>query len=152
MIRIHHSLEIDREVGDVFAYVADLENMPDWGTSASVTKVSDGPIAVGTRYREVAKFRGGTMELGDEVMECEPNRTFTVRTTSPMLVSISRTRLSTTRASGGTRLDYEIEAEPRGPVRLFAWLLKPRIRKQFVADVANLKRMLEAGPVDHASA
>lgn len=152
MIRIRHSLEIDREVGDVFAYVADLENMPEWGTSASVTKISDGPISAGTRYREVARFRGRTIELDDEVIEYEPNRTFTVRTTSPMLVSTSRTRFSSTSDRGGTRLDYEVEAEPQGFVRLLASLLKPRIEKQFVADVANLKRMLETGTVDHASA
>ncbi len=145
MIRIRHSLVIHRGIETVFPYLADLENMPRWGTSVAVTKVGDGPIGVGSRFHERAEFRGRTMELGDEIVEYEPNRRLAVRTTSPLLESISRTSFVQVSDPDRTRLHYEIEARPHGFVKVLAPLLAPRIRKQFLADVANLKRMLEAG-------
>ena len=145
MIKIEHSLVIDRAIETVFPYVSNLENMPTWGTSVAVVKEGDGPIAVGTRFREEAEFGGRRMELGDEVIEYEPNQTFTVRTTSSSMESTTRTRFAPVPGVSATRLDYEIKAKARGVLRLLAPLLAPRIKKQFVADVTNLKQVLESG-------
>jgi uncharacterized membrane protein len=145
MIRIQHSLVVGRAIETVFTYVSNLENMPAWGTAVSVTKADDGPVSVGTRFREEAEFRGRKMELDDEVIEFEPNRTFTVRTTSSMMESTSRITFSPGPGRAATRLDYVIEARAHGVVRLLLPLLAPRIKKQFLADVANLKQVLEFG-------
>jgi len=41
--------------------------------------VSDGPLAVGSRIREVLRWRGREIELEDVVMALEPPRRFAVR-------------------------------------------------------------------------
>jgi hypothetical protein len=46
--------------------------------------------------------------------------------------------------AAATRLDYVIEARAHGVVRLLVPLLAPRIKKQFLVDVANLKQVLES--------
>ncbi len=143
MIRISHELVVRRPVEVVFPYASNLENMPQWGTSLAVEKLTEGPIGVGTRYREQAAFRGRRMELPDEVVAYEPNRTFAVHTASRMLDSTTTTTFEPI-GEGTTRLTYRVEARPFGLVRLAAPLIARGIKRQFVADLANLKRILEA--------
>ena len=51
------SLFVERSPEEVFAYVANLENAPDWVPDlVSVTKTSEGEIGVGIRYTEVVKM------------------------------------------------------------------------------------------------
>jgi len=51
------SLFVERSPEEVFAYVANLENAPDWVPDlVSVSKTSEGNVGVGTRYTEVVKM------------------------------------------------------------------------------------------------
>ena len=68
---------IGRPQQDVFAYISDLDNVPRWLPGViEVEKLTDGPVAVGTRYRETrqAAERKGYVEM--EVTAFDPPRTF----------------------------------------------------------------------------
>jgi uncharacterized protein YndB with AHSA1/START domain len=81
MIRFTITTDIDRPVGDVFAYVTDPQKLPTWQTNTvSVVQEGDGPLRVGTRLREVHRGPGGK-ELPSlvEVSELDPGRTFALR-------------------------------------------------------------------------
>src|SRR5205807_623016 len=57
MIRCNDAITIDRSPADVFAFVADLSNIPRW--QAEVVKsivVTPGPTRVGTHYTEDVKM------------------------------------------------------------------------------------------------
>ncbi len=69
------SIEIERPIADVFAYWADLENGSEWASAViERTKITDGPVGVGTRYRAVEQFPGRKVQFTVEITEFEPNR------------------------------------------------------------------------------
>jgi len=54
MIDIETAVEIDRPVEEVFAFVADQTNAPQWQADLhGVRRLTDGPIGVGTEHEFV---------------------------------------------------------------------------------------------------
>jgi hypothetical protein len=52
-MRFANTITIDRPPAAVFAYLADLENLPRWNYAISETrKITAGPVRVGSRYRQ----------------------------------------------------------------------------------------------------
>ena len=93
MVRQEHAITVNRPVSEVFAYVADVRNLPQWqGGVLEVRQESEGDVAVGTRFTEVRKFLGRRMESTLEVTECAPDRKFSLRTISgPIPFSVEHT-------------------------------------------------------------
>ena len=53
MITFTKVIRINRPAADIYAYVSDLENNPEWNWAiAETTKTTQVPITVGTRYRQ----------------------------------------------------------------------------------------------------
>lgn len=60
MTRVHGSIEIDRPVAEVFAVLADQRNEVRYNPAMrSSTKVSDGPLGVGTTFEATLGERPG---------------------------------------------------------------------------------------------
>lgn len=56
MLEFENTICIDRPIADVFAFLSDLENIPKWNYYVlEVTKLSNGPIGIGTIYHQVRK-------------------------------------------------------------------------------------------------
>ncbi len=54
MITFENTVQIDRPIGEVFGFLSELENLPKWNYYVlEVTKLSTGPIQVGTAYHQV---------------------------------------------------------------------------------------------------
>jgi uncharacterized protein YndB with AHSA1/START domain len=135
--------EIDRPVGDVFAYVTDPAKLPTWQTNTvSVTQEDAGPLRVGTRLREVHRAPGGR-ELASlvEVAELDPDRAFALRMLEGPLPIDARIALEPT--PGGTRMAFTAHGRPSGPMRLAEPLLRVAVKRQFAAHCAALKRVME---------
>src|SRR5262249_57666134 len=66
---------IDRPVPDVFAYVTDIRNVPDWQESA----LSAEWLEEGRLFRERRHFMGRNADLELEVTALEPERRFDFR-------------------------------------------------------------------------
>jgi uncharacterized protein YndB with AHSA1/START domain len=78
-VRIIHSVRIARPVDAVWAIVADPDTHPRWRpTLKEFRQVSDGPLAVGSKIREVLEWRGRTIEIDDVVTGFEPPHRFAV--------------------------------------------------------------------------
>lgn len=76
-MRIVESIRIERAPEEVWAVVADLESHPEWRPAlVEFRQVSEGPLAVGTRIREVLSWRGRELVLDDVVTALEPLRHF----------------------------------------------------------------------------
>ncbi|WP_327134362.1 SRPBCC family protein [Streptomyces sp. NBC_01343] len=102
------TVEIDRPIGEVFAYLADGRNDPQFSPRVQeITKTPDGPTGVGTVFRSTVKDAG--MKTGREfrITGFEPQKLIRWTEQSKNLVT----------AEGG----YDFEALPgdRTRVRIF---------------------------------
>lgn len=143
MISFQVSIEINRPLEEVFAYLSNLENNSEWRSSSfEARKTSEGPIGVGTRYRMVNNILGLRLENEAEVIEYEPNRKCTNRSTSgPLPITAQRIF---ERVKGGTRVRFVVEVEPRGFFKLVEPFLARLARRRVVTDAAHLKNLMEA--------
>jgi len=128
---------IDRPVGEVFAYVTDVRNVPEWQESA----VSADWIEEGRRFREQRQFMGRTAGLELEVTALEADRRFDVRTVkAPVELEIHHAFEA---VDGGTRVAVHGTAALGGALRLAAGMAKRQAERQFRGDFERLKARLE---------
>lgn len=111
-MRVTESIRIARPPADVWAVVSDLETHPEWRPAiVELTQVSAGPLAVGSRLREVLRWRGRKLELDDVVTALEPPR-----------------RLALSGGWSAAEFDLELVLEPdgNGTVVTMDWPLRPK--------------------------
>ena len=142
MVHFELSIEIDRPVHDVWEYLIEPENVPEWQSSAvSSHQVSEGPIALGARLRDERRFMGRRATSDVEVSEFEPERLFTLHGLSGPVRFTVRHRLSENGA--GTKLDVEAEADPGGIGRFMRPVIERAAEHELKGDFARLKQILE---------
>ena len=74
-----NTVTIDRPAKEVFAFLADFENVPRWNYAIDKTwKTSPGPVAVGTTYRQTRSIPSRSEE-GFEVTAFELGKRLAVR-------------------------------------------------------------------------
>ena len=143
-LRIDLTVQVNRPVAEVFAYVTDPANLGEWQNLVSVTKETEGPVGPGTRFREVRRAPfGRTTEAIVEVSAYEANRRFHLRIVSGPLPIDGRNEF--TAVDGATRIEFVAEGELRGALRLAAPVLGRLLRRQFDGDYTRLKDALESG-------
>src|SRR6185503_2743381 len=77
------TIVIDRPLGEVFAFVTDQRNTPQWQAGLlEVQRLTDGPSGVGTRHALVRSFLGRRMEATNEYTAFEADRLVTFKTIS----------------------------------------------------------------------
>ncbi len=142
-MRSEESVEIDRPPEEVFSYVANPENLPEWSNLVlEVRKDAEGQLQEGDRFSVVAKFLGRRFETPFEVSAHEPPRRHSDRSMGgPFEQEYIYTFEET--AGGKTRLTHVVEAEPGGFFRLVGPLLERAGSRQFRADLQSLKDLLE---------
>jgi uncharacterized protein YndB with AHSA1/START domain len=68
-VRVEESVEINRPVEEVFSYVANPENLPEWSSIVlKVRKETQGAPKEGDRFTSVTKFLGRRTETPFEVV------------------------------------------------------------------------------------
>ena len=142
MVKLEISTVINRPVEEVFAFLSIPENDPKWISSSNdVKKTSEGPIGVGATFRTVVRFLGRRIEGESEITEYEPKRRYATKSKSgPVPV---KSRVTFERVEGGTRVTDTQVAEPDGFFKLAEPLLVSMVKRQFEADFANLKDLME---------
>ena len=144
-MHVEESVVINRPPEEVFDYVANRENLPEWSAPIQeVRKETQGPLMEeGARFTTVAKFLGRRFETPFEVSVHEPPRRHTDRSTGGPFPQ-EFTHIFEEVEGGGTRLTEVTDAEPGGFFRLAGPLLEIAGRRQFRADLDTLKDLLEA--------
>ena len=142
MLEFENSIRINRPIAEVFAFLVDLENLPKWNYYVvEVTKRSEGPIRIGTTYRQVRK----TDEQDLRITELEPNHTLTVQTVPPSSPSLEmRFRLD---AEADTTLIRDAWKLDTGVPALFERLGARRTQSAAAENLSKLKELLEVGQV-----
>jgi len=146
MIDFTIETHIDRPVGEVFAYATDPARLSEWqSNTVSSVREDEGPLGVGSRLREVHRAPGGKqLESVVEVSEYEPDHVFALRVIEGTPV---HARLTFEPTERGTLLRFRGYGELSGAQRLAQPLLQRVLKRQFAAQCATLKHVLEHAPV-----
>ena len=131
---------IERTADDVFGFLADPENDPQWRSGVlDITHVSgSGP---GARYAQGVKGPGGRRIAADiEITELTPGKFIAFQTlTGPVR---PRGRYTISAADHGTRVRFELEANVKGLKRLIAPMVQRTMTNE-VGQLDRLKRVME---------
>lgn len=140
MIDFTIDTRIERPVSEVFGYVTDPTQLSTWQTN-TVSAVADGPIAVGTRLREVHRAPGGK-EIPSlvEVSEYETDRVFALRVIEGTPVHLRATFES---EGQGTLMHFRVHGQLSGIARVAEPLLHVALKRQFKTQCSKLKQLLE---------
>ena len=144
MIKVEKSIVIDRPTQEVFAYVSDHTNAPRWQRGLlEVHRETEGPIGVGTRHTLVRVFMGRRMEASNEFTQYEPNRLVSFKITGDSVAGQGWYVVEPA-GPGHTKLTSRIEMRPLGLVRLAQPLMAAGLKREVVANLRDLKCLLEA--------
>jgi len=141
-MKFSNTVTVDRSPADVFAFVADLENVPRWNYAISETrKTSEGPVGVGTTYRQLRSIPSPSEE-SLRVTEFAPTRRFAVKGGLGPLEGTLTYEFE--EIGGGTRLTNSADLEGRGLAKLAAPIAAGRVRAAVAENLETLKQLLEA--------
>ena len=141
MISFTNTIRINRSPSDIYAYLSDLEHTPEWNWAiAETTKTTQGPVAIGTRYRQTRTVPAPATE-SLEISSLDANRHIEVQGT----LAAMRARLDyeLTEVGDGTEIVNTVQLEPQGALRLAGPIVGPRIKSAVASNLADLKTRLE---------
>jgi uncharacterized protein YndB with AHSA1/START domain len=141
-VHFSNQITIRRPVHEVFEFVADPENIPKWNYAIEETrKSSDGPVGVGTTYRQVRTIPSRSEE-SLEVAELVPDERFAISGGLGPLEGTLTYELED--VDGSTKLTNTADLEARGLLKLAAPIAVGRIRDAVAQNLGILKGILEA--------
>jgi carbon monoxide dehydrogenase subunit G len=143
MASFENTVIIRRPVEEVFSFLADFENVPRWNYAiVETTKVSPGPVGVGTTYRQIRSVPRRSEE-GFEVTAFEPPRRLEVQgQIGPFRARISYLLEPT---GSGTRLRNAVDLGSSGLSTIVALPVTSRVKHAVAANLDTLKQLLGAG-------
>ncbi len=140
MMKFENVIEIDRPVDEVFAFVADFENVPRWNYFVTdVSKTSEGSIGAGTTFHQVRKID----QQDYRITEYEPPHRVTVETLPGSTPSFEM-RYTFEGDGERTRLIDAWELD-LGRSPLLQLLGKGRVKSAVAENLGKLKELLETG-------
>ncbi|WP_247045397.1 SRPBCC family protein [Arthrobacter rhizosphaerae] len=145
MIIIESSELIGRPADQVFAFVSDIRNDPQWHTDILDAEYdASGPAGPGpgaTFHTRFKPFMGQTEGTGTVTVYEPPRR---VVLTSQMGNMKPVLTLTVEPDAGGSRITRRLDMEPTGMLRIVAPFTGGMMRKHNAGFLTNLKRVLEA--------
>ncbi|WP_461162997.1 SRPBCC family protein [Arthrobacter sp. R4-81] len=145
MISIESTELIHRPVNQVFAFVSDIRNDPQWHTDILDAEYdATGPAGpgAGATFRTRFKPFMGESEGTGTVTVYEPPRQVVL--TSQMGNMKPVLTLTVVPEDGGSRITRRLDMEPKGMLRIVAPFTGGMMRKRNAGFLTNLKRVLEA--------
>jgi uncharacterized membrane protein len=143
-MRVEESIEINKPPEEVFDYVSDVGNFPQWmAHTLEVRKDTAGPPQQGDRFTVAIKSVGRRFETPYERTSYKPNRRYTDRAVGGPIPN-QRWNYTFEEVQGGTRLSRAVEAESGGILKLLEPLQKRAVKRQLRKDLQSLKDLLEA--------
>ena len=131
-----HEVTIARPPADVFAFLADGTNDPQWRPAVADVAHESG-TGLGARYRQGMKGPMGRRVPADfEVTEHEPPRALAFQVTAGPVRPRGRYDLAPEGA--GTRVRFHLECELSGPKKL---MMSRPVQKSMDGEVRNLERL-----------
>ena len=136
--------QIDRLVGAVFDYMADVTRFSEWqADTISAGWIGDGEVGVGSKAKAQVRVMGRASTAEFEVAHWDPPHAWGVKGSLGPVEWETLNQLES--HHGGTRLVQVIKPAVRGWLRFMAPVIVRQHTKQVAADAQALKSMLEQG-------
>ena len=146
MFKFEKTLLIERPQKEVFDFVTDLTNDPQWQSSIeSVERTSQGSAGAGSTWRYTLKFLGRKIEAEIEMTSYDPPKQASVRSIGGP-IPFENTYTFESKANG-TQLTVSGQADIGGFFKLAEGLVGKQLEKQMEADANALKLRLESETV-----
>jgi hypothetical protein len=143
MAEIVGEILIGRSVEDVFDFVADQRNEPQYNPRmVRAAKITDGPVGIGTVFRSATKSMGRTAEMSIELTGYD--RPVRLASRTVMRQADMTGTLTFEPARSGTRMRWSWQVQPKGAIWLMAPLITWMGRRQEQAIWTSMKRYLES--------
>jgi uncharacterized membrane protein len=133
---------INKPVSEVFGMWSEAERYPEWlDLSIEQRKITEGPMAVGSRYQAVDKMPlGRRIDFTLEIMACEPDKYISATLSAPNNANWEATFEE---MSEGTRMTFKMVAHFSGLQALIAPLFKGWATRQMQDGLNNFKAAAE---------
>jgi carbon monoxide dehydrogenase subunit G len=136
------SVRVARPAEDVFAYIADPRNFPEWNSAVdSVVAASPRAPGVGMLYVMRRQLPSGRATNELEIIAHDSPGTFAIRTTSGPTPFVYRFRVEP--ADGGARITLTAEVELAGLASIAGPLVTRAVKRGVDANLATLRAILE---------
>jgi carbon monoxide dehydrogenase subunit G len=142
MVQVQRTITVRKPVDVVANYLKDFARTEQWDPgTVSCSRLDEGPVQVGSRWRNVSRFRGKETELTYELVRMEP--------TNLVFVGKNKTATSTddlTLASSpdGTVITYQATIVFNGLAKLADPFLKREFEKLGDAVVTSMTDAVNA--------
>jgi uncharacterized protein YndB with AHSA1/START domain len=146
MMKVEHSVVIDKPVEQVWNFLTDFQNTPKWDIGVLETRqTSEGSAGLGTTFQNTGPFLGRNSVREYEVTEYEPDKKVTVKLITPaMFIRQAEVSYTFERAENRTKLTFRGGIEFSGLFKLIQPILLQRAKRDGQGDLVNLKRLIEA--------
>ncbi len=147
MVRITDSTIIYRPVEEVWRFVSDPSNTPQWyqGT-LEVKRISEGPLVVGTTFEAVAHYRGRSLVLGSRCTVLNQNNEVAWEFISGPTKGSKDTWRMEPMDEKSTRLTRVFDLSVSGSWRVIQPIIVRGTKRAHEAEIHNVKRILEVEP------
>ena len=144
MINLDFGALIDRPIKDVFAFVANPNNMSKWNSAVvSLEQVTPGDVGVGTKFKSVGEMMGRRIEGEMQVIAYEPDTKCGYQVNAgPMQVNLT---LNFKTVGTGTKISLNAQGNPGGIFKLAEPVMAGRVKAMMEENLARLKSVLEKG-------
>jgi carbon monoxide dehydrogenase subunit G len=143
MAIIETSVQINRPVETVYAFLADLQNLK--AQNPSLTSVTlNGPVAVGTHYITKVQAAGREFSIENEIVAIEPNKKFAVKTLAVPPASPVTTAYMLEPSGSGTKLTTSMDTVVMAPMPGMEDMIKGQLKSTLDMTNATLKKLIES--------
>jgi carbon monoxide dehydrogenase subunit G len=144
MINLDLGTLIDKPIKDVFAFVADPNNMSKWNSAVvSLEQITPGAVGVGSKYKSVGEMMGRRIEGEMQVTAYEPDTKCGYQVNAgPMQVNLT---LAFKTVGTGTKINLNAQGNPAGFFKLAEGMMAGRVKSMMEENLARLKSILEKG-------
>ncbi len=144
MIRVEVSTVIHCPIEQVFAFVANFENLPQWEKDfVEVQEVTSAPDCVGATYTCLLTFPGPATIAEFEIIECIRNQKIAYQC-EPGRAVVPNGSFLFEPVAGGTKITSRWQPEVPYAFGFLDGMLAVSIENHTVEHLNNLKRLLES--------
>ena len=127
----------------MFDFVVNVENAPKWQPAVlETTRVTPGPLRVGSQFREVAKMMGRRVTTVCEITELVPLERFAFSATSSGPFSYATTYAFEAKGES-TRISIDGRFTLKGLWRFIEPLVKGEVTRESAAELLAMKAAIE---------
>ena len=144
MINLDLGTLIDKPIKDVFAFVANPNNMSKWNSAVvSLQQITPGAVGVGTKFKSVGEAMGRRIEGEMQVVVYEPDTKCGFQLQAgPMQMNLT---MAFKTVGTGTKLSLNAQGNPAGIFKLAEGVMAGRVKSMMEENLVRLKSVLEKG-------